>query len=106
MAIRKFSEEIVTFIILVLMSNPGWSQTRPVTSAKQTDVTVHQSKEVYRYSSSGPTQDFKIEMRGKIELSDDDKDIKSISDDGYLEISKTVFGSKRSIVIESLGGGR
>ena len=29
-----------------------------------------------------------------------------MSDGGYLEISKTVFGSKRSILIESLGDGK
>src|SRR2546430_5569589 len=32
-------------------------------------------------------------------LTDDDKDIKSISEDGYLEITKVTFGSRRSIVI-------
>src|SRR5688572_4257043 len=45
-------------------------------------------------------------MRAKIEITDDDKDIKSMSDDGYLEINKTVFGSRRTIVMESLGGGK
>ena len=29
-----------------------------------------------------------------------------MSDGAYLEISKTVFGSKRTIVIESIGGGK
>ena len=42
---------------------------------------------------------FNVEMRGKIELTDDDKDIKSISPDGYLEITKVTFGSRRSLVI-------
>jgi hypothetical protein len=50
--------------------------------------------------------DFNIEYRGKIEVTDDDKDIKSLSDGGYLEISKAVFGSKRTIIVESLGGGK
>jgi len=40
-----------------------------------------------------------VETRGKIELTDDDKDIKSISPDGYLEITKVTLGSRRSIVI-------
>jgi hypothetical protein len=42
---------------------------------------------------------FTVETRGKIELTDDDKDVKSMSPDGYLEITKVTFGSKRSIVI-------
>lgn len=63
-------------------------------------------KETYRWKSSTGSTDFNIEIRGKIEITDDDKDIKSISDDGYLEITKTVFGSKRAIVIESQGGGK
>ena len=44
-------------------------------------------------------------MRGQIDVTDDDKDIKSISDDGYLEINKTVFGSKRTLVIHTDNSG-
>lgn len=50
-------------------------------------------------------QNFNVEMRGKIEISDDDKDIKSMSPDGYLEITKTAFGSRRTLVISSQSGG-
>jgi hypothetical protein len=92
------------FVVLVFLTGPAWSQT--TSASTQSSGTSRQSKEVFRWNSSGIMTDFKIEMRGKIELSDDDKDIRSISDDGYLEISKTVFGSKRTIVIESLGGGQ
>ncbi|HZY78152.1 MAG TPA: hypothetical protein VFE50_01420, partial [Cyclobacteriaceae bacterium] len=49
-------------------------------------------------------QDFQVEMRGKMEITDDDKDIKSMSPDGYLEITKTTFGSRRTLVISSQGG--
>lgn len=59
-----------------------------------------------RWRNSSGATDFNVEMRGNIELTDDDKDIKSLSNDGYLEITKTVFGAKRQIVIESLGGGK
>ncbi|HQQ98481.1 MAG TPA: hypothetical protein PLX35_14520, partial [Cyclobacteriaceae bacterium] len=48
---------------------------------------------------------FNVQSRGKIEISDDDKDVKSISSDGYLEITKTVFGSRRSLVITPSGTG-
>src|ERR1051325_10193824 len=50
-------------------------------------------------------QNFNVEMRGKMEITDDDKDIKSMSPDGYLEITKTVFGSRRTLVISAQNGG-
>lgn len=50
-------------------------------------------------------QSFNVETRGKIEVTDDDKDIKSMSSDGYLEITKTVFGSRRTLVITPQAGG-
>jgi hypothetical protein len=56
------------------------------------------------YNRSDGFQSFNIEMRGKIEVTDDDRDIKSMSPDGYLEINKTVFGSRRTLVITSQGG--
>jgi SOS response regulatory protein OraA/RecX len=56
-------------------------------------------------SHSDGYQNFNVEMRGKIEITDDDKDIKSMSPDGYLEITKTVFGSRRTLVISSQGSG-
>lgn len=69
------------------------------------DVSVYSSnndsKVRYRFSSA--LSDFNVESRGKFELTDDDKDIKSMSADGYLEITKTVFGSRRSIVITPQG---
>jgi hypothetical protein len=55
------------------------------------------------YNRSDGFQSFNIEMRGKIELTDDDRDIKSMSSDGYLEINKTVFGSRRTLVISPQG---
>jgi len=56
----------------------------------------------YKNSVAG-VYNFNIESRGKIELTDDDKDIKSMSPDGFLEITKTVFGSKRKLRISPLG---
>ena len=53
----------------------------------------------------GGMSNFSVETRGKMEVSDDDKDIKSMSGDAYLEITKTVFGSKRTIVISPTSSG-
>jgi hypothetical protein len=87
---------------LVFVSLPGLAQDEEASSK----TIVSDSKGTQRWRTSTGMTDFNIEFRGKIEVTDDDKDIKSISSDGYLEISKTVFGSKRSIRIESEGGGR
>ena len=57
-----------------------------------------------KISKNGLTS-FKVEHRGIIEISDDDKDVKAISSGGFLEISKTVFGNQRTIRIESTGSG-
>jgi len=61
---------------------------------------------VHHWKNSTGFTNFNVEVRGKIEVTDDDKDIKSLSNDGYLQITKTVFGSKRSITIESMGDGK
>lgn len=53
--------------------------------------------------NSNGLSSFDVELRGKIELTDDDKDIKSMSPDGYLEVRKTVFGSRRTLIIASEG---
>lgn len=55
------------------------------------------------YKNSDGTSSFNIEVRGRIDLTDDDKDIKSMSPDGYLEITKTAFGSRRSLIITPQG---
>lgn len=66
-----------------------------------------QEASVQRYSSNNKTviknrngfSSFDVETRGKIVLTDDDKDVKSMSPDGYLEVRKTVFGSRRTLII-------
>ena len=49
-------------------------------------------------------KDFRIEYEGDITISDDDKEIVSISRNGYIEIRKTRFGKRRRLFIESEGG--
>jgi hypothetical protein len=48
---------------------------------------------------------FKIDYKGDIKVSDDDRSIKSISPGGFLEIQKATFGNKRRLLIESDGKG-
>jgi len=100
---QKLQTWISTIAIITILSQPALSQ---VSASTSETTSGEKDGGVYRWRTSSGLTDFNIEARGKIELTDDDKDIRSISDDGYLEITKTVFGSKRSIVIESLGGGK
>lgn len=84
---------VLTSALFAQEQSKTYSQTY---SRKQSGTTV--------YNRSDGFQSFNIEMRGKIELTDDDRDIKSMSPDGYLEINKTVFGSRRTLVISQQGG--
>jgi hypothetical protein len=70
---------------------------------QSTSYTTSRSKTVINHNGVGSS--FNVEMRGKIEITDDDKDIKSMSSDGYLEINKTVFGSRRTLIITPEGNG-
>jgi predicted XRE-type DNA-binding protein len=104
MKTRKLFHLILTLFVIAIVS----PRATPQETSASTEITITDSgnKSTHRWRNSSGFTDFNIEMRGKIEVTEDDKDIKSISDDGYLEINKTVFGSKRTIVIESLGDGK
>lgn len=53
------------------------------------------------YKSKDSFSAYEIEYKGKITISDDDKDVVAIEPDGYLKISKSSFGNSRTIEIES-----
>ena len=75
-----------------------------VASGQTTTVQSRNGSQKTTYNRGG-INSFSVETRGTMEISDDDKDIKSMSGDGYLEITKTVFGSRRTIVITAEGNG-
>lgn len=88
---------LALLISLVMIASSAFAQTESISSSnKSTKITFNRSNGI---------SSFNVEMRGKIDVTDDDKDIKSISPDGYLEISKVTFGARRSIVITPEGGG-
>lgn len=90
-ALRFFS-----LALLVILTNYG-------ATAQTLSMSSSNDRNKISYRSDNPLQSFNVETRGKIELTDDDKDIKSMSSDGYIEIEKTVFGSRRKIVITAEG---
>lgn len=91
------------FLILTLLSLSLSLPAQEASTKTYSSTSINGTK---RWRTNTGFTDFNMEYRGTIEVTDDDRDISSISDDGYLEISKTVFGSKRAIIIEPLGGGR
>jgi SOS response regulatory protein OraA/RecX len=102
MKTSRFKFFLTTLLLFSLA--PTFGQQEEASS--KTVISSTSKNGIQRWRTTTGITDFNIEHRGTIELTDDDKDIKSLSNDGYLEISKTVFGSKRAIVIESQGGGR
>lgn len=95
-----------SFVVLLLAIAPyAWGQETRAES-RSFSSSNSDGRNINRWRHSTGASDFNVETRGNIELTDDDMDVKSLSNDGYLEITKTVFGAKRSIVIESLGGGK
>lgn len=67
---------------------------------KKTEKGKWDSREHF-YKSKDSFSAYEIEYKGKIVLTDDDRDVKSISPDGYLRITKSSFGNSRKIEIES-----
>ena len=53
------------------------------------------------YKSKDTFSAYEIEYKGKIIVTSDDKNIESISPNGYLRVSKSSFGNSRKIEIES-----
>lgn len=93
---------IITLIFLVLCQYTLQSQS--ITTTKRGNKVSIKSKGTHRHS--GIFTDYTIEYEGDFVLSDDDTDVISVSRGGYLEISKTTFGSKRKVLIENGSGGK
>jgi len=53
------------------------------------------------YKSKDSFSAYEIEYKGKITVTADDKNVESISPDGYLKITKSSFGNSRTIEITS-----
>ncbi len=62
-------------------------------------------KREHYYKSKDSFGTFDIVYKGKFVIAENDKDIKSISPDGYLKITKSSFGNKRSLEILSNSNG-
>lgn len=68
-------------------------------------INISGSGSTHNFVYKDDNQKLKIESNGKIDISNDEKSISSISAGGYLKIEKTTFGNSRSIVIKNDGSG-
>ncbi|MDJ0645641.1 MAG: hypothetical protein QNJ57_06595 [Flavobacteriaceae bacterium] len=95
----------VLLILTLFVFNPfnGEAQKRQISYSYNSNKDDDGSTRV-RYKDS--RNDFKIEFKGDITVSDDDRDIIGISRGGYIEIRRSSFGSSRRIVIETTSSGQ
>lgn len=65
---------------------------------------VGNQKGVSRYQHRDGKNSLEIQHKGEIKISDDDRSILDISNDGFLHITKTSFGNKRAIEVRKRSG--
>ena len=110
-SIKKASNYIVASFLLTLClicAPHSWAQTSK-TKTKSVSFSYHSDKDAdgsTRVKYKSKTNNFDIEYKGDITISNDDKDIIGISKGGYIEIRKSSFGNRRRIVIEANSNGQ
>jgi hypothetical protein len=72
---------------------------------QKTSTSISMNDGRYRYSQKSGSNKLDIEYDGKIEFTEDDRSIKSISRGGYLKIRKTSFGNRREVLAEPNSNG-
>ena len=92
---------LVKAILVLTLLYPSLSEAQ----RRSTSVNVNSNGKTTISIKNGFGNNFSIEYKGDIELSDDDSDVVSISQGGYMEIKKTAFGSRRRIFMEPDGSG-
>ncbi len=106
MRVNSFLKNSIAIVVFVFFATHGLAQV--VVTSSNSRVVYSNSKTTKRVGNI--TLDIKgkgnfhIEYEGDIKVSDDDKDILSISKGGFIEIKKSSFGKKRRIVIEAESG--
>lgn len=97
--IKKFSSRRLPFILIMLCFQSGSTVAATVGTPVGIPQEWHKREHSYRVIET--FSKFEIEYGGKILVTDNDKDIASISPNGYLKISKSSFGNSRAIEITS-----
>ncbi|RLD76039.1 MAG: hypothetical protein DRJ07_17000, partial [Bacteroidetes bacterium] len=69
------------------------------TPINQVPDSLEKYTKTYKFINNDSFENFEVEYRGNIVLTPNDKDIQSISKNGFIKISKSSFGNKRRIHI-------
>ena len=92
---------ILMLIILFISTSTGLFAAKKINIEPQS-----WEKREHHYKSKDSFGTFEITYKGKIVVSENDKDITGISPNGYIKISKASFGNERIINIESDADGK
>lgn len=72
--------------------------------AQKNETNISSRNGVHNFSSRNGEDRYEVEYKGRIEFSDDDRSIKSISRNGYMRFKINESGDKREIMAESVSG--
>ncbi len=92
---------VKALIILIWIGN-----TESRAQNRSTSVNITNDGKTTITVKNGRSNSFSLEFEGDITISDNDEDVVAISRNGYMEIKKTAFGSRRRIFIEPDNAGR
>mgnify|MGYP006133190581 CR=1 FL=1 len=71
--------------------------------AQKNETSISSRNGVHNFSSRNGGDKYEVEYKGRIEFSEDDKSIKSISRNGYMRFKINDAGDKHEIMAESSG---
>lgn len=103
---KEYSNTGITNSIRISTILIGFCLLASTSTAAVLNIPQEWFKREHNYSVTENFSKFEVEYKGKILVSDNDKDIASISPGGYLKISKSSFGNSRVIEISSDSDGK
>ena len=95
----------IAFWAMLSMTNDLSARQITISTSSTNSTSISQKNGTHRYSSKQGRNGFEVEYEGKVEFTDDDKAIKSISNGGYIKIKKTSFGERRELLAEGNSDG-
>ncbi|SNY99989.1 hypothetical protein [Flagellimonas pacifica] len=101
--LSKFFATLLLKVILFLLIFGGSSVNA---QSRSTSISISDNGKTSISVKNGFGNNFHVEFRGDITLSDDDMDVVAISRGGFMEIKKSAFGNRRRILIESNNSGQ
>lgn len=101
---KQYVSGLILAVALLLQPAGVFSQKRTVSTSSTYSVSKKDNGKSTIHIKDN-SKDFKIEYEGEITLSDDDRDITAITRGGFIEITKSSFGNRRRLLIESDNSG-